>query len=114
MARGGKRGRKPKVVCRDSGLKSQDRAREVQAVDDLLGISELEISEDEQEQKEGSSHREVDLSTWINMSEKIMQDVDTGKEVIIPILKQTLNGTVNREIEGSNSKGKSVLKQDIN
>ena len=96
MARGGKRGRKPKGMSRISGPSSTDRPKSVKTMDELVGITNLEVSDEEEEHEKAKETKqtEVEISEWVDMTEKLEQDVACGKQINVPILKQKINGTV--------------------
>lgn len=97
MERGGKKGRKSKVMSKNTRPRSIDRAKSVKYMDELLGITKLEVSDEENEKEEGSEQREVGISEWVNMSEQAVQDVACGKQVNVPVMKQNFNRTVNQQ-----------------
>ena len=96
MARGGKRGRKPKGAPRSNGSGSLTTTST--KTNEFLGIKELEIDDEESEQEEGSKQMEVDITEWADLAAKLEQDVACGKRIAMPILKlsEEADGTVQR------------------
>lgn len=98
MARGGKRGRL-KRTSKNTGPSSMDRVKKMKYMDEMLGIIEFEVSEDEQEKAEGSEQRVFGIAEWVNVLEQVTQDISCGKEVNVLVLKKNINETVNQQEE---------------
>lgn len=103
MARGGKRGRKPKETHRSTGPSSADKVKAVKSIDEVLGIADLVMSEEEQKIEESSEQKEIDITEWQDLSGNVECDVTLGKKIVMPILKSNQkkgsNGTVSDKKE---------------
>ncbi|XP_062075912.1 uncharacterized protein LOC133780045 [Humulus lupulus] len=123
MAKGSKVGGKGKSKSKGkrTGPTSADRVIKTRSMDAILGIQELEMTEDEQGAGEERTCRESTLAPrtgictnvedWISASKQAMQDVNMGKAVPSPILQSNYTNVTSSGAKEKAVTGKGVIDQ---
>ena len=95
-------------------------------MDELLGITDLVVNEEEPEHEQGedlvvneedTEHGTVanDITEWADLVEKAEQDAACGKQILPPILRSDLklNGAENSNVEKLEPKEVRITEEDI-